>query len=272
MPSIHPTAIIGPDGDLADDVEIGPWCSLAGRVTLGPRCRLLGNVYLQGPLAVGAGNTFYPFVCLGFDPQDLSYVRPEDGGVGIAMGCDNTLRESVTIHAATGQHPTTIGDGNLLMVNCHFGHDAILGNRCIVANGTLVAGHVEIADDVVFGGNATVHQFCRIGRLSMISGLHGVGKDVPPFCMVRDTRRVASLNLVGLRRAGLRKHIKPLGQAFDLLYRQKLPNRTAAERIEKELGDDPLCWEFARFAQTTQRGITPYAPPRDAERTPAAKE
>lgn len=131
------------------------------------------------------------------------------------------------------------------MVNSHLGHDAQMHNDCTLTNGALVGGHVELGDFAVLGGNAAVHQFCRIGRLSMIAGLHGVTQDLPPFCIVHRSRRVGSLNLIGLRRAGYRRHIEPLRQAFDLLYRHKLTNLAAAEQIAEELKDDPLCVEFA---------------------------
>ncbi|MDP6058189.1 MAG: hypothetical protein QGH33_04820, partial [Pirellulaceae bacterium] len=94
--------------------------------------------------------------------------------------------------------------------------------------------------------------------LSMIAGIHGVTQDLPPFCIAHHTRRVGSLNLIGLRRAGYRRHIEPLRRAFDLLYRHKLTNLAAAEQITEELKDDPLCREFASFVRQTKRGITPY--------------
>jgi len=111
---------------------------------------------------------------------------------------------------------------------------------------------------VTFGGNAGVHQFCRVGRLAMISGNEGITRDLPPFCVARSTRCVTGLNLVGLRRAGHRDSIAPLKRAFSLLYRQRLSTPNALVRIEDELVDDPLCRELARFIRNSERGITAY--------------
>lgn len=67
----------------------------------------------------------------------------------VAMGDDNDIREYVSIHLSSmPQWSTRLGDGNLIMGGCHVAHDCILGNRIILANGTLLAGHVTV-DDMV---------------------------------------------------------------------------------------------------------------------------
>lgn len=257
MPTIHPTAILDDRVILADDVFIGPGCVIEGDVSIGPGTRLLHRVTLHGPLTLGANNVLYPNVCLGFAPQDMKYDHDRPGP-GVVIGDGNVIREGVTIHRATKELPTTVGSRNYFMVNSHLGHDVAVGNDCTLANGVLIAGHVEIQDQAVLGGNAAVHQFCRVGRMSMISGVVAVTKDAPPFCTCYDARRVGSLNLVGLRRAGFRDHIKPLTHAFKLLYRERLMIPAALERIEREVGDDPLVAELCRFVRGSKRGIMRY--------------
>ena len=51
-----------------------------------------------------------------------------------------------------------IGNGNLIMGSCHIAHDCKLGNNNILANGTLLGGHVvlkviitEIHPHLVYG-------------------------------------------------------------------------------------------------------------------------
>jgi len=144
------------------------------------------------------------------------------------------------------------------MANSLLGHDVTVADHCTFANGALVGGHVDIADSVTLGGNAVVHQFCRVGRLAMLSGVMGITQDLPPFCTVYQTRYVSSLNIVGLRRAGYRDSIRPLKKAFEILYRSHHANGSAVARIEAELGDDPLCLELAHFVRGTRRGICTY--------------
>ena len=254
MPKIHPSSHVDHRAELASDVQVGPGCVVEGRVKLGDGCRLMGNIYLRGPLEVGQGNTFYPFCCIGFEPQDLGF-DIEKAGAGTSIGDRNTFRESVTVHRATGSQPTTIGAGNFFMANSHVAHDSLVGNDCVLANGALLAGHVTLEDNVILGGNAGVHQFCRMGRLSMLAGIRAINKDLPPFFMCYQLEGVASLNVVGLRRAGLRQHIQPLTEAYTILYRRKLPKSTAIDMIEKTLGDDPLCLELVKFCRASARGF-----------------
>lgn len=258
MPTIHPTAFVDPKANLADDVVVGPYSIIEGRVTLGPGCKLLAHACLKGPLTFGEQNTVYPYACLGYDPQDRSF-NPDDEGAGCVIGDRNIFRESVTIHRATKDQPTLIGNDNYLMANAHVAHDCIVGNDCMFANSAVIAGHVKVGDKVILAGGAGVQQFCRVGRLSMLSGNEGITKDLPPFCIVHHTKRVGSLNVIGLRRNGYRDNIKPLQQAFDLLYKTGLTTPAAAERIDKELNGDALCAELVEFLRTADRGITQYA-------------
>lgn len=257
MAQVHPTAIVDEAADLAADAVVGPWCTIEGAVTIGAGTRLLERVSIRGPVTIGEGNVLYPGACIGFAPQDRKFA-PDEDGAGVVIGDRNILREGVTIHRATGAQPTRTGDDNYMMVNSHLGHDTVIGSGITMGNGTLLAGHVTVDDGVIFGGNAAVHQFCRVGRMAMISGLEGVTQDVTPFCVVYARQLISSLNLVGLRRAGLRDHIKPLRRAFDLLLRSRLPRPAAVQRIREELGDDPLCVEFADFADASKRGVCPY--------------
>jgi UDP-N-acetylglucosamine acyltransferase len=264
--TIHPSSIVDQRVELAEDVSIGPGCIIEGRVTIGAGCRLLGHVCLKGPLTLGRGNTIYPFAALGFEPQDRKY-KPDHEGSGVVIGEDNIIREGVTIHRATGAQPTTVGNRNYLMCYCHLGHDSRVGNDCVIANGVLLAGHVELHDRVTMGGAAVVHQFCRIGRLAMQSGACGVVQDVPPFCVVYQSAFLAGINIVGLRRAGLRQHIKTLETAFRLLFKERRAMNNALLMTEQQLGDDPLVAEMIAFIRGSKRGICHYYGRRKGQRS-----
>lgn len=257
MPRMHTTAIVDPQVRLADDVSIGPGCVIEGPVEIGPRTRLMHRVSLRGPLVIGPDNLLYPNVCLGYEPQHRDFDTSHEGP-GVVIGAENVLREGVTIHRATGEHPTCLGDRNYLMANAHMGHDCRVGNDCTLANSSLLGGHVRFDDQVITGGNGGIHQFCRVGRLAMISGGASMSQDVPPFCVCYRTRCIGSLNVIGLRRAGLRGHLPPLRRAFNLFFRESHAAPRALELIEAGSGDDPLVREFVAFIRGSQRGITSY--------------
>jgi UDP-N-acetylglucosamine acyltransferase len=239
---------------------------IEGPVKIGAGTRLLHRVTLEGPLTVGADNTFYPNACVGLPPQDLKF-DPSTPGAGTAIGDGNTFREGVTIHRATSDTATTIGDRNYFMANSHVGHDGRVDNDCTLVNGALLAGHVHLNDRVTIGGNGAVHQFVRLGRLVMISGTCGMAQDVPPFCVLFRTGFVGALNRVGLMRAGYGEHVNALKEAFKILYRSNQLPKKAAEQVERELGDDPLCLEMARFVLESKRGIVAFDTQRKHEKT-----
>jgi UDP-N-acetylglucosamine acyltransferase len=257
MPTIHPTAILEGEIELADDVEIGPHCVLKGPILLGTGTRLLGNVWLQGPLRVGERNVLYPFVTLGFAPQDLKW-DPDRPGAGLDLGDGNTLRESVTIHRATKDDtPTRVGDHNYWMVNSHAGHDCRIGSHCVFANGTLLAGGVRVDDRVTIGGNVAVHQFCRLGRGTMLSGTMGLNKDLPPFFMLTGTNIAGSLNVIGMRRSGMPSdQIDDVKWVYRTLYRGGLDLQDAVRELRTR-GERPMVAEYLEFLEQSKRGLCP---------------
>ncbi len=264
MAEIHPTAILDGDIELADDVVVGPHCVLRGRIRVGSGTRLIGNVYLTGPLEIGERNQIYPFCALGMAPQDFKW-DPDREGAGLVVGDENILRESVTLHRATSDDvPTRIGHRNLFMVNTHAGHDTQVGDDCIFANGALLAGVTRIDDGVVLGGNAAVHQFCRIGRGALISGTMGINKDLPPFFMLTGGNIAGSINVVGMRRSGMPSNeIDDVRWVFKVLYRRGLSTKQAVAELETR-GDRTRVAEYLAFIADSKRGIVPGA--RDPKR------
>jgi UDP-N-acetylglucosamine acyltransferase len=237
MVIIHPTAIIEDGAVIGDNADIGPHAVIFRGVTIGPNCRIHAGAVI-GEL-----------------PQDLAFEPAESF---VRIGADCVVREHVTIHRGTKPGTATIvGDGCYLMVNSHLGHNAHLGNRVIVANGTLLGGYVEIGDGAFVSGNVLIHQFVRIGRLTMLSGGCGIGKDVPPFCTTIGIQRnsIGGLNTIGMKRAGLspaeRVQVK---QAFNFLYRSNLNVSQALDRIRQEFADGPAM-EIVEFVAGSRRGI-----------------
>ncbi len=253
MPTIHSTAIIEGEVTLGEGVEIGPYCIVRGPVTVGAGSVLISHVNLQGPLTLGSKNVVYPNACLGFAPQHGRY-DPSHPGAGLVIGDQNTFREGVTIHRSFTEHTSRIGDGNLFMNGSHAGHDCIIGSHCTFGGGTMIGGHVEVADRVLTGGMAGIHQFVRIGRGAMVSGLCGVTKDVLPFNTITALNVAGSINLIGMRRQGLAsEQIDNLKWAWSVLCRRGLPMPKALAEVATRL-EDPIVAEVHAFAAASTRG------------------
>ena len=260
---IHPTAVIGPEADLAPNVQVGPYVIIEGPVRVGAGCVIEGHACLSGPLVMGRQNLVGHGAVLGKRPQHRAY-QGED--TWIRIGESNVFREYVTVHRGTvdGGGETRIGDNNMFMVGCHLGHDARVGNNCTLVNGALVGGHVQLHDGCVLSGNTAVQQRVRIGRLAMLSGLGSTSKDIPPFVLQQGYNCVTSLNTIGLRRAGFRAEtITALRESFRVLYKEGRPQNAALARIEADIGTIPEVAEFVRFIRESSLGINPM---RDASR------
>jgi UDP-N-acetylglucosamine acyltransferase len=164
---IHPTAVVHPNAQIGLDCEIGPFCVIGEHVVLGDGCHLHSHVVVGGHTRLGRGNEIFPFASIGLKTQDLKY---KGGLTRTEIGDHNTFRESVTVHSATGDgEVTVIGSHNNILACSHIGHNVTLGNRIIISEAAL-AGHIVVEDGAVVGGLAAVHQFCRIGKFSMIGG------------------------------------------------------------------------------------------------------
>ena len=90
------------------------------------------------------------------------------------------------------------------MTQAHVGHDSIVGDHVVLTNNATLAGHVEVANNVVMGGMAAAHQFTRIGPYCMVAGFIPLRKDALPYSLIGGTPvRHYRLNSIGLRRSGV---------------------------------------------------------------------
>lgn len=256
--SIHRDARVEDGAEVAADAEVGPFTVIASGARVGAGCVLGPHVVIHSSVRLGPGCRVHAGAVLGDLPQDLSFGGGESG---VEIGASCVIREGVTIHRGTKPDTSTVvGEGCFLMANSHLAHNVRLGRRVILANGVLMAGYVEVGDGAFLSGNAVVHQFTRIGRLAMLSGLAGIGKDVPPFCIAESCARnaIAGLNVVGMRRAGMNpEQRRAVAAAFRILYRSGLSVRQALERLRAEFPDGPAR-EMAEFAAASKRGICPF--------------
>ena len=253
---IHPTAVIDPHAQIESDVTVGPYALIEGPVRISSGTEIQGHAVITGSVVIGKNNRIGYGSVIGAFPQDLSFDPKANSGVEI--GDNNVIREHCTIHRGTKESTRTrIGSNNLLMVGAHLGHNVRLGDQVILANNVLLGGYAEIHDRVFVGGGSVVHQFTRMGAVSLMQGISGVGKDVPPFTIATGKDGIAAINTIGLRRAGygpaLRKEVK---EAFTLFYNSGLNASQAREESGKRSWSKEVAI-FWSFIATSKRGICP---------------
>lgn len=251
MSNIHPTAIIDPSAELADDVSVGPYCCVGGSVKLGEGSVLHSHVVIDGNTTLGANCEVYPFASIGFPPQDLKY-RGEPSSVEIGSG--TVIREHVTIHPGTkgGGLLTKVGRNCLIMVGGHVAHDCHVGDNVVMANNATLGGHVRVGDFAVLGGLAGVHQFVRIGHHAMVGGLSGVENDVIPYGSVIGNRAYLSgLNIIGIKRRDFsRDDIHVLRAAYRLLFAEEGTMSERLSDVAEMFKDSAPVMEIVHFIQT----------------------
>jgi UDP-N-acetylglucosamine acyltransferase len=253
---IHPTAVVHPSAEMGPDCEIGPYCVVGENVTLGAACRLHSHVVIGGHTRLGDANEVFPFASIGLQSQDLKW---KGGLTRTEIGAHNTFREYVTVNSATGDGEATIvGSHNHILAYCHIAHNVVVGNNVIMSNVATLAGHVVMEDFAVVGGLAAIHQFCRIGKMSIVGGCSKVVQDVPPFMLADgNPAETRTVNKVGMERNGISEEAQlALRQAFKLLFREGLTIPNALARIVQDLPSLPEIQHLVAFVRASGRGIS----------------
>ena len=249
---IHPSAVIDKKAVVDESSDIGAYSVIENgvhigkNVTINPYAHIKGNTIIGDDTFVGTG------AVIGELPQMLG----QRNNVGkLRIGKNVTIREYVTIHTSTEKEKeTVIGDNCFLMGFSHVGHDCCLANDVVVCNNSSLAGHVEIGERAFISGTVVVHQFVRIGRLAMVSGLARVNQDIPPFMMVVGDSRVWGVNTVGVKRAGMKtQDLSEIKKAFSVIYRKNLSTKGALVQLERV--DSALIKEIVVFILASKRGI-----------------
>jgi UDP-N-acetylglucosamine acyltransferase len=253
---VHPTAVVSPDAELGEGVEIGAYAVVGPGVVIGDRTTIGAHAHVEGPAVLGSGNRIFPHALLGLEPQDLKY-RGEQ--TRLVVGKGNVFREFSTAHRGTvgGHGETVIGDENYFMAYSHVAHDCRVGSRTVLANYAALAGHVDLGDHAILSAFAGAHQFIRIGKYAFVGAYSAMRQDVLPFCRTDGSdAKTYGLNLVGLRRAGFtRERIAALEKAYRLLIKSTLNTSQALERIAAELPDQPDVEDFIEFIRGSKRGF-----------------
>src|SRR5713101_2258272 len=222
---VHPNAVIGPRA------VIGDFAIVEQDVVIGAGTRLEPHVYVKRWTTLGERNEISAGTVLGTDPLDKNFTGERSY---LRIGNRNKIREHYTISRGTQPESVTeIGDDNYIMTSGHIAHNCKIGSRTVICSCALLAGHVEVEDGAFISGGVVIHQFSKIGKLAMIGGNTRVNSDVPPFMLCSDfNAAVKGLNVVGLKRAGLRpSDIAPLKKAYRILYRSGLKLEQALLRI-----------------------------------------
>lgn len=224
-PGIHPSAVVESSARIAVDATIGPLSYVGEDVVVGAGTRILAQCTLSAGCEIGEGSLLHPGVrigegvrigrrviihgnaCIGADGFSFATGRdkapdatrrdkqadldqwepakiPSLGGV--------LIEDDVEIGACTTIDRGTLGDtlirhgtkiDNLVMV----GHNTRIGECCLIAGQSGIAGSCDLGDRVVMGGQSGIADHLQIGSHAVIASSSGVGQHVPQHSVYIDT-------------------------------------------------------------------------------------
>jgi UDP-N-acetylglucosamine acyltransferase len=256
MSLIHPTALIDPRAELADDVEVGPFSIIGPKVKLDSGTWIGPHVVITGRTTMGKNNRIFQFASMGEEPQDKKYAGED---TELILGDNNNVRELCTFSRGTtqGGGKTIIGNNNWIMACVHIAHDCILGDNIIMANNASLAGHVTVGNYAILSGYTLIHQFCLVGEHSFTSFASHVNQSIPPYVTVSGEKAKAKgVNTEGLKRRGYSpKQVQQVRRAYKILYRSGLQLEEAKLKLQEMAENSEEIRPLVEFLDKTEKSL-----------------
>ncbi len=200
-PGVDPSARIGGNVSLAENVSIGPHVVIENNVRIGARsviaggckigentkigadCRLDGNVVIYHGCTIGRhviiqANSTVGAVGFGYVFLDGAHrLIPHNGGVIIEDFVEIGANTCVD-RAKFGN--TIIGAGTKIDNLVQVAHNVVIGKCCLIAAQVGVAGSCRLGDGVVLAGQVGLADNIEIGAGTMVGAQAGVMSSVGP--------------------------------------------------------------------------------------------
>ncbi|WP_354624136.1 UDP-3-O-(3-hydroxymyristoyl)glucosamine N-acyltransferase [Psychromonas sp. MME2] len=183
--SIHPTAEIGENVAIADNVvieagvKIGDNCQISANVVIalnsniGQQCKIYPNVTIYHDSQIGDRTCIHANSVIGADgfgnaPHQGKWVKiPQIGRV--IIGDDVEIGASTTVDRGA-LSDTIIANGVKIDNQCQIGHNVCIGENSAVAGSTGIAGSAKIGKNCIIGGGVGMNGHINIADNVIITG------------------------------------------------------------------------------------------------------
>jgi UDP-3-O-[3-hydroxymyristoyl] glucosamine N-acyltransferase len=240
---IHPKAIVDTTASIGDNVSIGPNVVIEANASIADNVVIMAGCYIGHSVKIGANGVLHPSVTVmdfceigsrvtlfpgvvigadGFGYETVNGVHEKIPQIGsVIIGDDVDVGSNTTIDRARFSH-TKIGKGTKIDNLVQIGHNVIIGNGCLIAAQTGIAGSTTIGDYVVIGGQVGIAGHLNIPDGVMIAGKSSVASYKPKMGKTLRGNPAISINDANL---------------FYVL-RQKIPSLfDRVSKLEKSLGE-----------------------------------
>lgn len=197
---IHPSAVIHPSAQIAEDVTIGPNTTIDQKVIIGKRSKIYANVFIGPEVIIGEECILYPGVVIRercilrnrviLQPGAIigscgfGYITDAKGQHNKIEQLGNVILEddveigaNTTIDRARFKH-TYVNRGTKIDNLVQIGHNVVLGEHNIIVAQTGISGSAKTGKYVVFGGQAGVVGHVEIADYTQIATRGGVSKSI----------------------------------------------------------------------------------------------
>lgn len=190
--AVGPYSVIGENCVLGDDTQIGELVTVARDVSIGAGCLLHAGVRVYEGVQIGARCILHSGAVVGSD--GLGFVMTESGYEkypqrgAVKVGDDVEIGANTTIDRGSIEN-TVIGRGTKLDNLVHIAHNCRIGEHCVIAAQTGVAGSTVIGNRVSIGGQVGVADHCTIEDGAVVGAQAGIptGKRIAGKTMVWGT-------------------------------------------------------------------------------------
>jgi len=181
--SVGPFTFIGDGVKLGKNVIVYPHCFLGDEVVVGDNTVIYPHVSILERCKIGKSCILHPGVRIGADGFGFHFVAgkfvkaPQRGTVVIEDDVEigaNTAIDRARFDVTLVKRGTKID--NLVQV----GHNVNIGQNCVIAGQTGIAGSAVLKDYVMLGGNVGVGDHITIGMGAKIAARSGLMADVAP--------------------------------------------------------------------------------------------
>lgn len=197
---VHPTAVLGKNVRLGNNVAIMPYAVVADNVTIGDNTVIYPHVYLGNDVTVGSDAILYPSVTVregcvvgnrvilhsgaviggdGFGFVNIGGQHRKVPQIGNAVLEDDVEigSNSAVDRATTGS--TLVRKGTKVDNFVHIAHNDVIGENCYLVAFTGLSGSLTVGNNVTFAGQSGSAGHLTIGDNCVFAARAGIISDVP---------------------------------------------------------------------------------------------
>lgn len=181
--SVGEGTVIYPQVYVGHGAQVGRECLLYPQVVIREKCVLGDRVILHSGVAIGCDG-------FGFTTEEGVHKKIPQTGIVVVEDDVEIGANSAISRARFGQ--TVVHKGAKLDNLVHLAHNVVVGEGCLVAAQTGIAGSTKLGKYVMLGGQAGLGGHIELGDGVIVTAQAGVAKSFPPGVQITGHHAIES--------------------------------------------------------------------------------